>query len=50
MSKKSPNQFSKTGFKKSKGRPVEVSRSGLPKIYPPNINSQVKVPAPVYTS
>jgi hypothetical protein len=49
MSKKSPNQFSKTGFKKSKGRPLTVSRSGLPKIYPPNINAHVWVPAKIYT-
>ena len=50
MSKKSPNQFSKTGFKKSKGRPTSISRSGLPKIYPPNINAHMNVPAKIYTT
>lgn len=50
MSKRSPNQFSKTGFKKSRRRPIGVSRSGLPKIYPPNINAQMNVPAKIYTT
>lgn len=34
--------FKKGGYKKRIGRPVGVSRSGLPKIYPANINAHLK--------
>jgi len=36
------NRFHKGGCKKRKGRPQGVSRSGLPKIYPPNINAHMR--------
>lgn len=35
--------FTKHGFKKTRGRPADTSRSGLPKIYPPNIRATVRV-------
>lgn len=34
--------FKKGGYKRRIGRPVGVSRSGLPKIYPANINAHLK--------
>lgn len=36
------NTFRKGGTKNRKTRPVGMSRSGLPKIYPPNINAHLK--------
>lgn len=35
--------FTKHGFKKTRGRPTDTSRSGLPKIYPTNINATVRL-------
>ncbi len=41
---KATRKFTKHGFKKTRGRPADTSRSGLPKIYPPNINARLVVP------
>jgi hypothetical protein len=35
-------KFAKGGYKNKRSRPNGVSRSGLPKIYPPNINPFLK--------
>jgi len=35
--------FTKHGFKKTRGRPADTSRIGLPKIYPTNINATVRL-------
>lgn len=34
--------FSKGGYKKRKNRPAGTSRSGLPKIYPPDCDSTLR--------
>jgi hypothetical protein len=36
------NKFHKGGYKKRKGRPQGVSRSGLPKTYPSHINPHLR--------
>lgn len=42
MAKNRGNGFKKGGYKTRKNRPAGYSRSGLPKIYPPNINVHLK--------
>lgn len=37
--KKSGTGFKKGGYKKRSGRPVGYSRSGLPKLFPANVNT-----------
>jgi hypothetical protein len=34
--------FSKGGYKKRKNRPEGISRSGLPKIYPPDCDATLR--------
>jgi hypothetical protein len=34
---KATRKFTKHGFKKTRGRPADTSRSGLPKIYPADV-------------
>lgn len=42
MAKCRGNGFKKGGYKNRKTRPAGYSRSGLPKIYPPNINTHLR--------
>jgi hypothetical protein len=41
-SRKAGSGFTKGGYKTRKNRPQGVSRNGLPKIYPPNVNAHLK--------
>lgn len=42
MAKCRGNGFKKGGYKTRKNRPAGYSRSGLPKIYPANINTHLR--------
>lgn len=43
MARNKGKGFKKGGCKKRKGRPNGMSRSGLPKIFPPGVNTVLQV-------
>lgn len=41
--RKATRKFTKHGFKKTRGRPADTSRSGFPKIFPADVRPHLTV-------